>query len=294
MIEGTPRRRWPVEDGEALAEVRRGIARLPIYVVLLALVLFAVVPLLITWVSAFKTSQQIILDPFGMPDPWTLDNLGRAWTVGRLGVYFWNSVIISVLAVGGVVVVSSMAGYALARLRFPGRRLVMLLFLTGLTIPIAAILIPLYLTMRDFRLLDSHWSVVVAHVAIGAPIFTFVMRGFFRALPRELEDAARVDGCSEPRVFLSVMLPLARPGVLTVALLEFLWSWNSLLLPLVFLTRDELRTLPVGLLFFQGRASVDWGGLSAGVMIIALPIVILFIIFQRPFVRGLTGGAVKG
>ena len=253
--------------------VTRRWALLPTYIFLTALLVFTVGPLLVSWVSAFKTSQQIIYEPFALPSPWTLENLDKAWTVGRFGRYIWNSVLISVGAVVGTVVVATLAGYAFARLRFLGRGLLMLLLLLGLTIPISAIIIPLYLTMRDVHLLDTQWSVVVAHVAIGVPIFTFMMRGFFRGLPRELDDAARVDGSGELRVFWSVMLPLVRPGVLTIALLEFLWSWNSLLLPLVFLTRDELRTLPVGLLFFQGRASVDWGPMSAGVMIIALPIV---------------------
>jgi len=273
---------------------RVGPSRLPVYLALGALAVFSVGPLLVTWITAFKTSRQIVRDPFGLPDPFTLDNLSRAWTVGHFSIYFWNSVFISIAAVLGMVTVSSLAGYALGRMRFRGERLLLLLFLVGLTIPITAIIIPLYLTMRDFHLLDTQWSVIVAHIAIGVPIFTFIMRGFFKGLPRELDDAARVDGCGELRVFWSVMLPLARPGVLTVALLEFLWSWNSLLLPLVFLTRDQLRTLPVGLLFLQGRTSVEWGSMSAGVMIIALPIVLLFVLFQRNFTQGLTGGSVKG
>lgn len=197
-------------------------------------------------------------------------------------------------AVLGMVVVASLAGYAFGRMRFAGKRPLMLIFLLGLTIPVTAIIIPLYLTMRDVGLLDSYGSVIVAHVALGAPIFTFIMRGFFRGLPAELDDAARIDGCSEFQVFWNVMLPLVRPGLLTVALLEFLWSWNSLLLPLVFLTTDELRTMPVGLLLFQGRTSVDWGLMSSGVLLMSVPVVILFLVFQRNFVEGMAAGSVKG
>lgn len=276
-------RGWRLQPGRVL-----------LYAFLIGLALFAVGPLLLTWMTAFKSGEQIIFDPFGLPNPIELDNLRKAWEGARFNTYFVNSVIISTAAVISMVTVSSLAGYALAQLRFDGKRVLMLLFLLGLTIPVTAIIIPLYLTMRDFRLIESQASVVVGHVALGVPIFTFIMRGFFKRLPRELDDAARVDGCSEIRVFWSVMLPLAKPGLLTVALLEFLWSWNGLLLPLVFLTVDERRTLPVGLLLFQGRFSVDWGLMSAGVLLMSLPIVLLFLLFQRNFVAGLTSGSSKG
>lgn len=264
------------------------------YVYLGTLALLTVGPLFITWVTAFKKSEQAVFDPFGLPRPFFLDNLRQAWVGARFSTYFGNSVFISLVSVVGVAIVASLAGYALARMRFFGKRLVLFVFLAGLTIPFTAIIIPLYLTMRDLKLLDTHWSVIVAHVAIGTPIFTFIMRAFFQGLPRELEDAARVDGCSELQVFWRVMLPLAKPGLLTVVLLEFLWSWNALLLPLIFLTTESLRTLPIGLLLFQGRTSVEWGLMCAGVLIMSFPVVVLFLIFQKDFVRGLTSGGVKG
>mgnify|MGYP000966312646 CR=1 FL=1 len=229
-----------------------------------------------------------------LPVPPTLENLTEAWTVGRFGVYFKNSVIISLADVTGMVIISSLAGYAFARMQFPGQKLLLYGLLIGLTIPVAAIIIPLYLTMRDFRLLNTYGSVIVADIALAAPIFVFIMRAFFRDLPAELDDAARIDGANELQIFWQIMLPLARPGLLTVALLEFLWSWNDLFLPLVFLVSDELRTLPVGMLFFQGRFTIDYGLMSAGVLIISLPVTILFLIFQRDFVKGLASGALKG
>ena len=265
-----------------------------VYLPLGILLVFAVAPLLLTWFTAFKTDEQQLTNPYGLPLPPTLDNLREAWTVGRFSIYFRNSVIISIADVIGMLVVSSLAGYAFARLRFPGQRLILYGLLVGLTIPVAAIIIPLYVTMRDFRLLDSYGSVIVADIALAAPIFVFIMRAFFKDLPRELDDAARVDGANELQIFWQVMLPLAKPGLMTVALLEFLWSWNDLLLPLVFLVTDDLRTLPVGMLFFQGRFTIDYGLMSAGVLIISLPVTVLFLIFQRDFVKGLASGALKG
>lgn len=265
-----------------------------VYLPLTLLLVFAVAPLLLAWFAALKSSGQLLVNPWGPPLPPTLEKVVEAWTVGHFSVYFRNSVIISVADVIGMVIIASLAGYAFARLRFPGQRLLLYTLLIGLTIPVAAIIIPLYLTMRDFRLLDSYGSVIVADIALAAPIFVFIMRAFFKDLPKELDDAARIDGANEFQIFWQVMLPLARPGIVTVALLEFLWSWNDLLLPLVFLVTDDLRTLPVGMLFFQGRFAIDLGLMSAGVLILSLPVTMLFLFFQRDFVKGLASGALKG
>ena len=273
---------------------RRPPARWLVYIPLGILFIFAVAPLLLTWFTAFKTDQQQLASPYGLPLPPTLDNLNEAWTAGRFGIYFKNSVVISIADVIGMVIISSLAGYAFARLQFPGQKLLLYILLIGLTIPVAAIIIPLYLTMRDVHLLNTYGSVIVADIALAAPIFVFIMRAFFKDLPHELDDAARVDGANEFQIFWQIMLPLAKPGLMTVALLEFLWSWNDLLLPLVFLVTDELRTLPVGMLFFQGKFTIDYGLMSAGVLIISLPVTILFLIFQRDFVKGLASGALKG
>lgn len=278
----------------AARRARRIGDRTLLYVALIGLLGFAVLPLVLAWFTAFKTQAQLLNNPWGLPIPANVDNLIRAWTVGRFDVYFRNSVVITTGSVIGMVVVSSLAGYALGRMSFTGQRLLLVLFLLGLTVPTTAIVIPIYLTVRDFGLLDTAAGVIVAHIATGMPIFVFIMRAFFKTLPSEIDDAARVDGCSEFQVFRHVMLPLAKPGLLTVALLEALWSWNNLLLPLVLLPTDANRTLPVGLLFYQGRYSVNYPLASAGVLILSVPIIILFFFFQRNFVAGMTSGAVKG
>jgi ABC-type glycerol-3-phosphate transport system permease component len=258
------------------------------------LLVFAVAPLLLAWFAAFKSDEQQLVNPYGLPLPPTLENLIEAWTVGRFSIYFKNSLIISIADVIGMVIIASLAGYAFARLRFPGQKVLLYGLLVGLTIPVAAIIIPLYLTMRDFRLLNTYGSVIIADIALAAPIFVFIMRAFFKDLPAELDDAARVDGANEFQIFWQIMLPLARPGLVTVALLEFLWSWNDLFLPLVFLVSNDLRTLPLGMLFFQGQFTIDYGLMSAGVLILSLPVTILFLVFQRDFVKGLASGALKG
>lgn len=264
------------------------------YTYLSAVAVFAIGPLLLAWTTAFKTQEQVVTNPYGPPLPPTLSNLETAWTTGLFGAYFGNSVLISLVSVVCMVLLAPMVGYALARMQFWGRGVVTTALLLGLTIPVTAIILPLYSIMRDLGLLNTYASVVVAHVAIGLPFFAFLMRAFFLGLPSALEDAARIDGCSEFRVYWSVMLPLVRPGLMTVALLEFLWTWNNLLLPLVFLTSDSVRPLPIGMLMLSGRFTNDYGLLSAGVIIVTLPVIVLFLLFQRNFVEGLASGAIKG
>jgi raffinose/stachyose/melibiose transport system permease protein len=284
----------PSNTQATIAWLRKVLSQSLVYTVLILLLLFAVLPLILAWFTAFKTSQEILFNPYGPPIPPHLDNLITAWTQGRFSIYFQNSFFISFADVLAMLIVAPLAGYAFGRMKFPGQRLLLIVFLIGLTIPVGAIIIPLYLIMRDFGLINTRGAVIVADVALAAPIFIFIMRAAFKDLPGELEDAARIDGATEFRIFWDVMLPLVKPALLTVALLEFLWSWNDLLLPLVFLTSDALRTLPVGMLFYRGRFSVDYGLMSAGVLIISLPVIIMFLIFQRSFVKGLTGGALKG
>ena len=272
---------------------RRG-AMIGLYVYLTVVAAFSLLPLLLAWMTAFKDRAQVVSNPYGFPNPPVMDNLQEAWTSGRFSQYFMSSVIISVTSVLAMVVIAPLAGYGLARMRFWGREVVIGGLLIGLTIPVTAIILPLYTVMRELHLLNTYASVVITHVAIGAPFFAFIMRAFFLRLPSALEDAARVDGCSELRLFWSVMLPLVRPGVLTVALLEFLWTWNNLILPLVFLTSENVRTLPIGMLLLTGRFATDYGLLSAAVLILSFPVVVLFLIFQRNFVEGLASGSVKG
>ncbi|MEM7043873.1 MAG: carbohydrate ABC transporter permease [Pseudomonadota bacterium] len=266
---------------------------LPIYAVLTAVSVLLLAPLILTLFTAFKPPAQIAEAPWLLPDPPVLTNFATAWSEGRFSQYFLNSVIISTVDVLIMVPLASMTAYGLVFLNIPGRRSLLLLFLAGLIVPPVAIILPLYTTVRDFGLVNTHLGVILADVALALPLFLFLMYAFFVKLPKELHDAAKIDGAGELRTFWSVMLPLAKPAVITVALLEFLFSWNDLLLRLVFLTTDSLRTLTVGLLFFQGTMTRNVAGITAAAVIMAIPIVVLFLTFQRHFMQGMTAGAVK-
>jgi raffinose/stachyose/melibiose transport system permease protein len=264
------------------------------YLILITVALLCIVPFWWVWSSALKTPIEISASPFGLPQNPTLDTLVRAWVQGRLGKYFLNSVIVSVPIVFFTVALSALAGYAFAWHRFRGEKVLFYAFLIGLILPFQSIMIPLYYTLNNVHLLGTYWAMIVPSVALGLPFGIFIMRAFFQGLPAELVDAARVDGCNDLGVFWRVMLPLAAPGMTTLGIFTFLGAWNSFLIPLIFMQREELRPLVVGLMFFESRYTRDFSLIMAGVTIVSLPVIVVYIIFQRQFIQGLTAGALKG
>jgi raffinose/stachyose/melibiose transport system permease protein len=260
------------------------------------LILFAIVslyPILVTWFTALRPAREAQMNPFGLPLPPIWDNVANAWVKGRFGDYLMNSVIIAVPTVIGVVVLSALAGYGIARFKFPGRVLAFGAILLGLTIPFQSVMIPLYYQLLYMNLLGSYWAVILPGIAFGLPFGVFLMAAFFEDLPKELHEAARVDGCSELRIFWSVMLPLAKPAVSTLIVFQFMRTWNEFLMPLLYLQDEAKRPIPLGLMFFQGTYTKDIGLIAAGVTLATVPVIIVYLIFQRQFVRGLTAGAVK-
>jgi ABC-type glycerol-3-phosphate transport system permease component len=263
------------------------------YALLIIFLLIFLVPFIWIWSSALKTSIEIARDPFALPSAFRWQNLEKAWTVGRFDRYIWNSIIYCVAIVGGVAALSCMAGYALALLPLPGRNWLTLVFLLGLMVPFQSVMIPLYYLLRDFELLGTYWAFIVPGIALRLPFGIFLMRGFFRGLPPELADAARLDGANEWGVFRQVMLPLARPGLATLVVFQFIYTWNQFAMPLIFVQKDDLRPVSLGTLFFFGRFTADRGMIAAGVTISMLPVVVLYLLLQRRFIEGITAGALK-
>ncbi|MBI4787241.1 MAG: carbohydrate ABC transporter permease [Chloroflexi bacterium] len=264
------------------------------YLILTFVLALMIAPLLLVWMSAMKTRLEVETDPLGLPQHWSLDNLVTAWTVGRYGTYVWNSIIITVPIVVGVVVLSCLAGYGFARLKFAGQKPLYYYLLLGLMVTVQSIMIPLFYDVKNLGLLGTHWAMILPSIGLGVPFGTFLMYSFFRRLPQELSDAARVDGCNEFQVFRSVILPLTSPAVSSLVVFEFMRAWNSFLLPLLFLNAESLRPITMGLLFFQGEYTADFSLIAAGVTIASLPIIVVYLIMQRQFLRGLTAGALKG
>jgi ABC-type glycerol-3-phosphate transport system permease component len=273
----------------------RGRARLSgkhlLLVTLSALMLF---PLLLTVSTALKTSQDVKVNPFGLFSSFSTENIVTAWTEGDFSSYVLNSFLLSVPSTALVVALSTLGGYAFARLPFPGRSFAFYLVVVGLLVPFFTYMIPLYFQLRGMGLLDSLLGVNLVLASTGLSFGTFFMRAFFSDLPTELEQAARIDGASEWQIFARVMLPLVSSGAAALAVFTFLQNWNNLLVPLLYLPGGEYRPLTTGLYLFLGGRSIDIGPLAAGTLITILPVVVLFLVMQRQLTEGLVSGAVKG
>jgi raffinose/stachyose/melibiose transport system permease protein len=234
------------------------------------------------------------LATFGTFDGIHLSNFKDAWEEGNFGSYLKSSVIVAVVVVSVSGFLSILSGYAFGLMRFRGSTVLFYIFLLGLMVPMEAIIVPLYYDFRDRGLTNTYWALILPQIGTSVAFGTFWMRAFFRGVPRSLVEAARIDGASSWFVLFRVLLPLAKPAVLTMTLLLFMWTWNEFLLALVMVSDEGLRTAPLGLSFFQGRNTSDLTLLAAGSVIVALPVVILYVFLQRHFIRGMLAGAVKG
>ena len=221
-------------------------------------------------------------------------SLSDAWEEGNFGTYLRSSTIVTGSVVAISTVLSILAGYAFGLMRFRGAEVLFYLFVLGLTVPLEAIVVPLYYDLRDVGLTDTYWALILPQAALSTAFGTFWMRAFFRSVPRSLIEAARLDGSSSWVTLWRVVLPLGRPAVLTMVVLVFMWTWNEFLLALVMVSDESLRTAPLGLAFFQGRNTDDEALLAAGSLIVAAPVVVVYLFLQRHFIRGMLSGAVKG
>jgi raffinose/stachyose/melibiose transport system permease protein len=273
---------------------RRQLRLIPNYVLLTIFLLVILLPIIGIVLSAFKTDSEIIKGPFSLPASFRLDSFKNAWTVGHFNMYFRSSVIVSTSVVSVSVFLSILIGYAFGLLRFPLQRLLYLVLLMGFMVPFEAVVIPLYHTMHRLGLTDTYWALILPQIGQSISFGTLWMTSFFQSAPQELVDASALDGCSRWQSLWKVLFPLAKPAVLTLVVLFFMWTWNEFLLALVMVQDESLRTLPVGLAFFQGRYTSNIPLMAAGSIIVAGPIVLVYIVFQRYFIKGLLGGAVKG
>jgi raffinose/stachyose/melibiose transport system permease protein len=268
----------------------RGLA----YVVLTIGVVIAIVPFLVTILASLKSTPELVQGVLSLPEDPQWGNYREAWTEGRFERYFLNSVLVAIGVVIPSIVLSCMAGYAFARFRFRGKSALFIYLLLGLVVPLQALVIPLFYMMREINLLDSLWALILPQIAMSMSFGTLLMREAFSDVPREIVEAAVLDGASSWRVLWEIMFPLARPFVGTLGLMFFIWTWNEFLLPLVVNIDPAYHTLPVGLLFFQQQWTSNLPLTAAGATIIFLPLTIIFLLFQRQMIEGLTQGALKG
>jgi raffinose/stachyose/melibiose transport system permease protein len=262
------------------------------YLLLGVFSLIALVPIVGILITAVQEPGGVA--GFAEPNGLHLGNFATAWDEGHFQTYLRSSVIVAVSVVVASSLLSILAGYAFGMMRFRGEQVLFYLFLLGLMVPMEAIVVPLYYDLRDVSLTDTYWALILPQVGLSTAFGTFWMRAFFRTVPRSLVEAARLDGSSSWSTLWRVILPLARPAVLTMIVLVFMWTWNEFLLALVMVSDEDLRTAPLGLAFFQGRNRTAFELLAAGSVIVATPVVLLYVFLQRHFIRGMLSGAVKG
>ncbi len=267
---------------------------LPRYLILTIFMLIVLLPVWGMLMSAFKTDTQIASSPFSPPETWTLDNFRQAWTIGKFNIFFKNSVIVTTSVVISSVFLSTLSGYAFGKLPMPGKNLLFPLMLLGYMVPFEAVIIPLYNWLDVLGLRNTYWALILPQIGLSVSFGTLWMSSFFENTPKELVDAATIDGCNRWQTLWQILWPLARPATTTLVVLIFMWTWNEFLLALVMVQTEAMRTLPVGLAFFQGKYTSNLSLMAAGAIIVALPTVLIYIVFQRFFIRGMLGGAIKG
>lgn len=247
-------------------------------------------------VASLKTNRSLFKQPFSLPAEPKFDNYARTWQTADFGTYFLNSTLVVGASVIGILIAAVPAAYVLSRAEFKFRDTITVFFAAGMGIPTPLLLIPIFVIMSSLRLGDTLTGLTIVYVALSLPFSVYVLTGFFSSIPSDLQSAARIDGCNDFQTFFHVMLPLARPGILTVALLNFVGLWNEFQLSLVMINSPELRTLSLGLyslITSMQYSGADWVGLFAGVVITTTPSVLLFVFFGNKMIDGITMGGVK-
>jgi ABC-type glycerol-3-phosphate transport system permease component len=255
--------------------------------------LSALLPLAFMAVTAFRTQANWDADKLGLPTTFSFGSFERAWSNASISTYFRNSLIVTLGTVVLSVVCATLAGYSFSKLRWRGSSAVYFFVLAWIAIPPLLLIVPVYVEIVNLGLLDTYWSVIFLYTALNLPFNVYLMAAFFRSLPDELLEAARIDGAGTHRSFLQIMVPLARPALATLCIFNFLWAWNEFLYALLLLTNDDVKTLTVGVLQLQGRFTTDYPALMAGLLITSLPVVGVYLLFQRHLVRAIVAGAVK-
>jgi N-acetylglucosamine transport system permease protein len=283
--------------GISTAEI---IGKVLTYLILTLWGLIVVFPMLWSVMTSFKTDQEIFFSPWALPKVMIFDNFARAWIKARMGPYLINTLLIIIPSLFFTLLTSSMAAYVLARFKFPGRTFITYLFLLGMIFPIFLALVPLYFVMQKLALLDTFPGLIMVYIAFSLSFTIFFLTNFFRTLPRELGEAATIDGANQYDIFFRIYLPLAQPGLLTMGIFNFLGQWNQYILPntLMITNNDDVThyVLSQGLYYLQSQQFYqnDWSGLFAAVTIVMVPTLVVYLIFHDRIEKGMTAGAVKG
>jgi ABC-type glycerol-3-phosphate transport system permease component len=255
--------------------------------------LSAILPLLFMAATAFRTEADWANSRIGLPTTFSFGAFERAWSSANISVYFRNSAIVTFSTVALSVITATLAGYAFSKIRWRLSGAVYLFVLAWIAIPPLLLMVPIYVELVQLGLLDTYWGIILLYTALNLPFNVYLMTAYFKSVPDELIEAARIDGAGIHRTFHRILLPLAKPAIATLVIFNVLWAWNEFLFALLLLQTDNVKTLTVGVLQLQGRFTTDHPALMAGLLITSLPVIAAYLIFQRHLVRGMVAGAVK-
>lgn len=277
-------------------QTRKTVRNTIVYTVLILWCAFSVFSLLWIILTSIKSNRELYAGVWTLPQMVHVENYVKAWNVVNLKAYFLNSVLITFSSIIVLTFICTPAAYVLSRFKFRFSKALNMLFIAGMGIPYQLLLIPLYKIMVSIKLTDSILGLGLVYVSLSIPFTTYLLSGFLRSLPSELEDSAMVDGCGEIQTFWRIIFPLSQPGIITAAILNFIFLWNEYMLALIFITREAKRTISLGLYSIQSAMmfTADWVGLFAAVVIVMLPTVLIYILLSEKVMKGITLGAVKG
>lgn len=261
--------------------------------VMIGYVILIVYPLFNMVISSFKTTKDIMQKPFALPVELDFSNYVYIWVDKGFGRYFLNSLLFTGAAMLFVVLFGSMAAYGISRYSFRGNTLVYMFFLSGIMLPLKAAIIPLFQIVKGLGVMDTPLSVILIFIAMGLPSTVFILSGFMKTIPVALEQAARIDGCSDLRIYSQIVMPITAPSIALVTIYNAVPIWNDFFFPMVFIQSDKFKTLPVGLSSFIGQHSTKWNLLFTGLSIAIVPMLLLYLFMSKYFIKGMTAGAVK-
>lgn len=264
------------------------------YLICVVVSIFMLIPILTAFLGALKTTAELENTPFSLPTVWHWENLTSVLSQGAFWQALENSLIVTTSTVVLLLVAACPAAFVFARMAFRGREVVFNVILIGLLLPFAMAILPLYITLRNLQLLNTLWAVILPQAAFALPPTILILRNFFRAIPGELEDATYIDGGTHIDFFWRILLPLARPSLAVIVMLNVVTSWNNFLLPLIVLNDSSLWTVPLGIMQFQGEHATDWASVMAYVSLMMIPALIFYLFAERHLIAGLMAGSVKG
>ena len=289
VVRTTPAKRSRLLKGAG----QERINKLLVYLLFIVLSVATIYPLVWVATNSLKTDVQLYDNSWSLPKEWHWENYAKAWKFG-IAKYVVNSAIVTAASVMINILISLMAAYALARFQFKGRNLLLYFILGGIMLAPEVSLIPLFRILSKAGLYNTYWAMILPNVAFGIPFTTFLVRSYMLGLPRDYEEAAVIDGASSFGVFWRIVIPLCRPIIASAMLLDAMRVWNEFMFALTFVTNDKIKTVPIGLMAFSGALREQWTVVMAGLILSAIPMIVLFLLTQRQFIRGLAAGGIKG